>query len=90
MLIGAIVAHLGDFIWGIYSQKNILIKKKVYYFVKFMLKTFHKYVIFKFFQIHLQVLLLVQNNGYMDITLLLKVQMLMKSFFILEFRKIRY
>ncbi len=26
--------------WGIYSQKNILIKKKLYYFVKFSIKNF--------------------------------------------------
>ncbi len=51
MLIGAIVAHLGEeYSWNILKKsfKNI------------------------------QVLLLLKNNGYMDITLLLKIQMLMK------------
>ncbi len=46
--------------------------------LRFVLEICQKYVIFQVFQIHLQVLLLFENNGYIDITLLLKVQMLMK------------
>jgi hypothetical protein len=62
-----------------------LIQKTFFNFLKiciillrFMLKICTKYVVFKVFQVHLQILSLLKNNGYIDITLLLKVQMLMK------------
>jgi hypothetical protein len=78
MLIGAIVAHLSDFLGGISSKKKIIKIFLCTILLSFLLKICQRYVIFKIFQVHLQVLLSLQNNGYMDITLLLKVQMLMK------------
>jgi hypothetical protein len=51
---------------GIFSKKDF---KKVFknFFVlllRFVLKICQKYVIFKVFQVHLQVYLLFKNNGY--------------------------
>jgi hypothetical protein len=55
--------------WGIfleYFEKNLQFfeLKKLYYFVKVCVKIFPKNVIFNFFQIHLQILLLFKSNGY--------------------------
>jgi len=75
--------HLGDFFgriflkyfWEKSSKKIVNFKIKILLFLlSFLFKTFQKYVIFKVFQVHL----LFKSNGYMNITLLLKVQMLMK------------
>jgi len=89
MLIRAIAADLDDYFLGnileMFLEKNS--KKISKHFLKdctilfrFLLNICQKYVIFKIFQIHLQVLLLLKStsSGYMDITLLLKVQMVIK------------
>jgi hypothetical protein len=89
MLIKAIAAHLDDYFLGnilgivlekIFKKSFLVFLKNCTIFLKFVLKICQKYVIFKNFQIHLQVLLLFKNtsNGCMDITLLLKVQMVIK------------
>ncbi len=75
MLTRAISAPLGDYC--LETKSSFLkksLRKSLYYFVKNCQKKF----IFKVLKVHLQVLLLLKNSGYMDITLLLKVQVLMK------------
>jgi hypothetical protein len=47
---------------NVFSKKSF--KIYLYYFVKVCVKKFQKNVIFKVFQIHLQILLLFKNNGY--------------------------
>jgi hypothetical protein len=73
-LIGTTSAPLGDYFWGnileIFSKK--VFKKifffKWYYFVNVYVKILAKNVIFKVFEVHLQVflqvLLLLKNSGY--------------------------
>jgi hypothetical protein len=84
MLIGVIVAHLGDYFKEYFENIfekvffNLIIFKNCTILLRFVLKNCQKYVIFKVFQVHLQVLLLFKKSSYMDITLLLKVQMSMK------------
>jgi hypothetical protein len=46
--------------------------------LRFVLKICQKYVIFKVFQIHLQVLLLLKNIGYKSFYIFLKVQIFLK------------
>jgi hypothetical protein len=58
--------------------------------LRFVLKFCQKYVIFKAFQVHLQVFLLLKNSGYKSFDIILKVQMLMKLFHILDIYRIRY
>jgi len=72
-LIGAIVAPLGDCLLGnklgivskqIFKQIfNFLKKNLCIILLRFVLKICEEYVIFKVFQIHLQVFLLLENNG---------------------------
>jgi len=61
-----------------------------YYFVKVCVKILPKNIIFKVFQVHLQVFLLLKNSGYKSFDIILKVQMLMKLFHILDIYRIRY
>jgi hypothetical protein len=83
-LIGAIVAPLGDCFLG--NSFEILLKKVFNFFLnikkinlyrillRFVLKNCQEYVIFKVFQVHLQLKKMVAG----PFTLFLKVQMLMK------------
>jgi hypothetical protein len=69
-LIETIGAPLGDFLLGnileIFSKKTLknLLKSFCAILLRFLLKICQKYVIFKVFQVHLQVLLLLKNNRY--------------------------
>jgi hypothetical protein len=78
-LIGATTAHLDDCflrnILEIFSKKNLKLKKNYYIILlRFVLKMCH----FKSFSSPFMTPLLLENSGYMDITLFLKVQTLMK------------
>jgi len=58
-----------------------------------ILKLFYylpKYVIFNFFQVHLQVLVLLKNNGYKSFYITFDGLNVDESFFILDIYKIRY
>jgi len=69
-LIGTTCTPLGDYFWGnvlkIFSKKNLLkaFKNSMYYFVNVCVKNLPKNVIFKVFQVHLKVLLLLKSSGY--------------------------
>jgi hypothetical protein len=82
-LIGATSTPLGDFslgdILGIFSKKSLKLFKNLFaLFVKLCVENLPKNVIFKVFQVHLQLLLLLKVMVTSFFTLLLKVQMLMK------------
>jgi hypothetical protein len=83
MLIGATATHLNDYFLGnIFKFQNLFksILKTCTILLSFVLKIYPKYVIFQIFQIHLQIFLLLKSrsSGYMNIALLLKVQMVIK------------
>jgi hypothetical protein len=60
-LIGTIGAPLGDYFFGIFLKKvfkfffNLFLKIQNVIFLRFVLKICQKYIIFKVFQVHLQV-----------------------------------
>jgi hypothetical protein len=66
-LIGATSTPLSDFFreyfWNIYISLFKYFLQYCTILLRFVLKTFHKYVIFNVFQVHLQVLLLFKSNG---------------------------